>query len=208
MDSDGVELSPRVWIDDRHSIFRRGLRSLLVSDGFRIAGESDSLQPAPSVDDFDVLVFDGDSTSLTWVLRVFASRPLVAMFASPTERQLLDAVEGGVAAVLLREAVTPRALIGSIKAAASGRTSLPSDLVPQLLDAVSQNGSKAHRAGLSEREVKVLRLLADGEGTRDMAEHLSYSERTVKNIVHDVLMKMNCRNRAHAVALATRQGLI
>lgn len=208
MDSDGVERGPRVWIDDRHAIFRRGLRSLLASDGFRIAGESDSLQPAPSVDDFDVLVFDGDSTSLTWVLRVFASRPLVAMFASPTERQLLDAVEGGVAAVLLREAVTPRALIGSIKAAASDRTSLPRDLVPQLLEAVSQNGSKARRAGLSEREMTVLRLLADGEGTRDMAEHLSYSERTVKNIVHDVLMKMNCRNRAHAVALATRQGLI
>ena len=63
-------------------------------------------------------------------------------------------------------------------------------------------------AGLTERELDVLRLLADGETTRGMASALAYSERTIKNIVHDVLVKMNGRNRTHAVALATRQGLV
>jgi DNA-binding NarL/FixJ family response regulator len=62
--------------------------------------------------------------------------------------------------------------------------------------------------GLAGREVSVLRLLAEGESTREIAENLSYSERTVKNIVHDLLMKLDCRTRAHAVALATRQGVI
>jgi DNA-binding NarL/FixJ family response regulator len=63
-------------------------------------------------------------------------------------------------------------------------------------------------AGLTAREREVLRLLAEGEDTRDIAGMLCFSERTVKNIVHDVLMKLNCRNRAHAVAMATRQGVI
>jgi DNA-binding NarL/FixJ family response regulator len=68
----------------------------------------------------------------------------------------------------------------------------------------SQGGSGA----LSPRERDVLRLLADGLDTREIAVDLCYSERTVKNVVHDVLMKMHCRTRAHAVALATREGVI
>ena len=51
-------------------------------------------------------------------------------------------------------------------------------------------------------------MLADGESTRGIAQRLSYSERTVKNIVHDLLAKLNCKTRAHAVALAARQGVI
>ena len=54
----------------------------------------------------------------------------------------------------------------------------------------------------------MLALLAEGSDTKEIAGRLSYSERTVKNIVHDLLVKMNCRTRAHAVALATRQGVI
>jgi DNA-binding NarL/FixJ family response regulator len=61
---------------------------------------------------------------------------------------------------------------------------------------------------LTSRELAVLRMLADGEVTRGIAEQLNYSERTVKNIVRDVLVKLECRTRAHAVALATRRGLI
>ena len=59
-----------------------------------------------------------------------------------------------------------------------------------------------------DRERAVLRLLAEGSDTLEMAHALCFSERTVKNIVHDVLMKLNCRTRAHAVALATRSGAI
>ena len=61
---------------------------------------------------------------------------------------------------------------------------------------------------LTGRELDVLRLLAEGRSTRDIAQRLSYSERTVKNIVHDVLEKLHGRTRAHAVALASRLGII
>ena len=54
----------------------------------------------------------------------------------------------------------------------------------------------------------MLRLLSAGDNTRQIAEQLSYSEKTVKNIVHDVLVRMGCKNRAQAVAVATRKGLI
>ena len=61
---------------------------------------------------------------------------------------------------------------------------------------------------LTHREFDVLRLLADGSTTREIAERLSYSERTIKNIVRSLLEKLNCRTRAHAVALAARQGVV
>jgi DNA-binding NarL/FixJ family response regulator len=54
----------------------------------------------------------------------------------------------------------------------------------------------------------VLRLLAEGHDTRRIAMDLRYSERTVKNVVHDVLTKLNCRTRAQAVGVATRTGVI
>ena len=61
---------------------------------------------------------------------------------------------------------------------------------------------------LTARERDVLQMLADGQDTRAIAVGLCYSERTVKNVVHDVLTKLNCRTRAQAVGLATRSGVI
>ena len=58
--------------------------------------------------------------------------------------------------------------------------------------------------GVHHERPVMLHMLADGLTTREIAEELSYSERTVKNIVHDVLEKLGCRTRAHAVAIATR----
>jgi DNA-binding NarL/FixJ family response regulator len=63
-------------------------------------------------------------------------------------------------------------------------------------------------AGLTEREIEVLRLVADGFDTSEIAGSLAYSERTIKNIIHDVTARLNLRNRSHAVAYAVRQGLI
>jgi DNA-binding NarL/FixJ family response regulator len=84
---------------------------------------------------------------------------------------------------------------------------LPGDLLARLLAHV-RSSSQLGPAGLNSRERSVLRLLADGMDTRGIAADLCFSERTVKNVVHDLLTKLNCRTRAQAVALATREGVI
>jgi len=61
---------------------------------------------------------------------------------------------------------------------------------------------------LTAREKQVLRLVANGHPTREVARQLSYSERTIKNVMHDVVTKMNARSRSQAVAEAVRAGLI
>jgi DNA-binding NarL/FixJ family response regulator len=62
--------------------------------------------------------------------------------------------------------------------------------------------------GLAQRELEILRLIADGMDTAEIATTLSYSERTVKNVLHDVTSRLQLRNRSHAVAYALKQGMI
>lgn len=198
-----------VWLDDTHAIFRRGMAACLSSDGFRVVGESAAFSPFPPSGGVDVLVFEAEDRGLQRAVQ-FATQTgvrLVAVVRQPTEALLGDAVEVGVHAVVLFADVNPRSLVSSVRAVLSGHTALPRDVLPRLLERATKGAH--HAAGsLTPRELQVLKLLADGEDTRGIADELSYSERTVKNVVHDVLAKMNCRNRAHAVALATRQGVI
>jgi DNA-binding NarL/FixJ family response regulator len=127
---------------------------------------------------------------------------------------LLAAVESGISGVLRRAEAVPDRLAAAICGAAAGDGTLPPDLLGRLLRRVGdlQRQVLAPRgmtlAGLSEREVAVLRLVADGLDTSEIAERVSYSERTVKNIIHDVTTRLRLRNRTHAVAYALRQGLI
>ncbi|MGH9283859.1 MAG: LuxR C-terminal-related transcriptional regulator, partial [Acidimicrobiales bacterium] len=91
---------------------------------------------------------------------------------------------------------------------------MPPDLLGRLLGQVGrlQRHVLAPRgltmSGLAERELEVLRLVADGFGTAEIASRLAYSERTVKNVIHDITSRFQLRNRAHAVAYAVREGLI
>ncbi|MER7250588.1 response regulator transcription factor [Kribbella sp. NPDC000426] len=127
---------------------------------------------------------------------------------------LMTAVELGVSGVLRRTEATADRIVHLVQAAAAGDGSLPPDLLGRLLGQVSrmQRHVLAPRGlshtGLSDRETQVLRLVADGKDTQEIARELSYSERTVKNVLHDVTSRLQLKNRSHAVAYALREGLI
>jgi DNA-binding NarL/FixJ family response regulator len=130
------------------------------------------------------------------------------------DKTLLQAVEAGVAGVVRRSDASPRNLVHAIRSVAAGEGLLPPDMLARLLDQVGQLQRQvlAPRgltfSGLTEREIAVLGLLANGLDTAEVGRELYYSERTVKNIVHDVTSRLDLRNRTHAVAYALRQGLI
>ncbi|WP_350275263.1 response regulator transcription factor [Kribbella sp. HUAS MG21] len=127
---------------------------------------------------------------------------------------LLAAVELRVAGVLRRTEATPDRIVHLVLAAASAAGSLPPDLLGRLLGQTSRRPRQLRVArggglnALSDRETQVLRLVADGKDTQEIARELSYSERTVKNVLHDVTSRLQLRNRSHAVAYALREGLI
>ena len=199
----------RVWVDDRHPIFRRGLVFCLTAEGYPVVGESSMLEPSPDFTRVDVLLFEADRGGLARVTAMTQDVAvcLVGLVTSIEDPTAFELVERGAGAILFRSEVGPAALAGAISSVVNGNRSLPAEMIPRLLDRAARTGTGGPHP-LTDRELEVLRSLSRGDDTREIADAMGYSVRTVKNIVHDLLMKTNCRNRAHAVALATRQGLI
>ncbi|HEY7023482.1 MAG TPA: response regulator transcription factor [Candidatus Limnocylindrales bacterium] len=130
------------------------------------------------------------------------------------DRGLLSAVEAGVAGILRRNQATMPNIVATIRSVAAGEGTVPPDMLARLMNQVGtlQRQVLAPRgltfSGLTERELSVLRLLAEGYDTNEVGSQLYYSERTVKNIIHDMTSRLELRNRTHAVAYAIKQGLI
>jgi DNA-binding NarL/FixJ family response regulator len=130
------------------------------------------------------------------------------------DNDLLQAVEAGSCGLLRRSDASPERLVAAIESASSGDGTVPPDLLGRLLDQVArlQRQTLTPRgltfSGFAERELEVLRLVADGMSTIEIARQLAYSERTVKNIIRDVTARLHLKNRAHAVAYVVREGLV
>ena len=143
---------------------------------------------------------DDATTREIRAIRATGQEHVVLLVAKVDDAGLLAAVEAGVSGVVRRSQATP--------------SQLSPDLLGRLLSQVGRLQRQVLHprgltfAGLTEREVAVLRLLADGLDTAEVGHCLFFSERTVKNVIHDITSRLDLRNRTHAVAYAIRQGLI
>lgn len=127
---------------------------------------------------------------------------------------LVKAIEAGAVGIVRRNEATTTHLVRVITATARGDGAVPPDLLGRLMVQVGRLQRQVLTprgltfAGLAQREIDVLRLVADGYDTAEIADELAYSERTVKNVLHDITSRMQLRNRSQAVAYAIREGLI
>ncbi|MFE9931553.1 response regulator transcription factor [Streptomyces sp. NPDC005533] len=127
---------------------------------------------------------------------------------------LQRAIECGVTAVLRRTEADQDRLLRLVLAIANGEGVLPGDLLAKLLDHVGslqRSTLDPHAVSLStltSREADMLRLVSEGLDTSEIARKTSYSERTVKNVLHEIITRLHLRNRTHAVGYALRHGLI
>lgn len=203
----------RVLIHAFDPILKAGVVSQLrPRPEIRLASDADE-RPQVSMVVTDAL--DDPTAHLLHRLHREADGPRTVLVASGLDDgDLIQAVEAGVVGVLRRHEATADRLVEAITGAARNEGSVPPDLLGRLLDQVGavQRGVLGPQglsfSGLAEREAEVLRLVADGCDTHEIATRLCYSERTVKNVLHDITSRLNLRNRSHAVAYALRQGLI
>ncbi|WP_231934673.1 helix-turn-helix transcriptional regulator [Micromonospora viridifaciens] len=200
---------------------------MVSADVISRAGVLSQLRPRPEVlllDDAEadqaqvtIIVADGVDEPTLQALRALRHQRTPAMVLVVThidDAGLIAAVEHGVAGIVRRCEASPDRLVCAIRAAAAGDGSVPPDLLGRLLkqvgalqrDVLAPHGLRS--AGLHDREIEVLRLLADGFGTTEIAAKLSYSPRTIKNVLHDLTSRYHLRNRCHAVAYALRNGFI
>jgi DNA-binding NarL/FixJ family response regulator len=156
---------------------------------------------------------EADLTRLRRIVRSEGARAVLVV-GGIREAELLDVIECGVGAIVWRHEATAHRLVQAVLSAARGDGDLPADLLGRLINQVGTlHRSAAGRpgapsSGLVPREVDVLRLVAEGLDTGEIASKLSYSERTVKNVMHGLTTRLHLRNRAHAVAYALREGYI
>lgn len=164
-----------------------------------------------------VLIADTVDETTTRDLRVLRKdgQPRLMLVATEIDdAALVAAAEAGVAGLLRRCDAKADVLVRTVVKVASGEGEVPPDLLGRLLTQVGrlQRQVLAPRGltftGLTPRETEVLRLVADGLDTGEIALRMCYSERTVKNVLHDLTTRLQLRNRTHAVAYAVREGLI
>jgi DNA-binding NarL/FixJ family response regulator len=205
-----------VFIVDPHSIFRLGLATCLEDLALvgRVTGVG-TVQAASrhaNLATSDLVIVDAAvPNALTFIrdVRATSKARLIVSASSLQQKDILATMEAGAVCVLRKDTLTPESLEASVRATLQGAGVLPSDLLSGLLVAVrAGDGQPPRNSQLTNREEQVLRLIADGHATREVAEELCYSERTVKNVLHDVVTKLGARTRSHAVAHAVRAGLI
>jgi DNA-binding NarL/FixJ family response regulator len=206
----------KVFVCDPHSIYRRGLAaSLELLDGVEAVGHAGSIREAwehPQLFDTDIVILDnamdGGEGFIGAVAESTGARVIVCT-SQATEDAVLSCIQAGAVGFLRKDTLTPESLAAAVGAAMSGAGVVAPDLLGSLLRSISPDTLEARpHSRLTEREQQVLALIAAGHATREVAEELCYSERTVKNVLHDVVTKLNARSRSQAVAYAVREGLI
>jgi DNA-binding NarL/FixJ family response regulator len=201
----------RVMIHSDDPVVRGGVVSLLRQRPELTLLEGGD-QPGDAV---LVLCVDSvDEAALSVMRRLWRTSPVqaVLMVGRIREAELFDALEYGFTAVVRRREASPERVVRAIQMAHRGSGDLPPDLLGGLLSQVGRarraGSGEMLPSGFSPREIDVIKLVAEGLDTREVAVKLSYSERTVKNVLHDMMLRLNLRNRAHVVAYAAREGYL
>jgi DNA-binding NarL/FixJ family response regulator len=203
----------RVLVRAADALAAEGLASYLTGHPEITVLDEDSRDVA------DVLVVETDRLSFEVVstlrhLAATVDRPIVLIISEIDESQLMLLVEYRVVAILPRATVNRDRIVHSVLAAGAGGSVMPPRLMGDLLkhfrrmqrEVLQPNGLTL--SGLNSREIEVLRLMADGMDTNEIAEEMRYSVRTVKTIIYGVMDRYKLRNRSHAVAYAVRAGVI
>ena len=207
----------RVLIGARSEVVRAGLTSLLTADPrFQVVGTF-SIDDLTRVEDLqpEVVLLDLDSPSdesLSAAIQsggALVNSSLMILTEDP-ESLAIDVLGSGLRAILPRYA-TPEEIIAAIQAAATGLVALHPDIFDSMLSRIRPGQqSELDPSGqiLTPREIEVLRMIADGLGNKEIASKLSISDHTVKFHISSIFAKLSASNRAEAVTLGIRHGLI
>jgi DNA-binding NarL/FixJ family response regulator len=212
-----VSVSPEVAtvvLADPHPVVREGLPLLLHEDTLRVVGTAGTLAVAADVVrrlDPDVVLAagqlpDGDAGGLTALLLRQGARAAVLFYVSTSEAEAVqEALRAGAAGVVSTS--RPVAQVArALRAVAAGRTFFhEGDWYEAPLTPAAQR-SVQRTDGLSEAERRILALVAAGSGTDEIAVALGVSSHTVRTHVRNLMRKLDAQSRAHAVAIAMREG--
>src|SRR5580698_10221306 len=194
---------------DDHALLRKGIVGLVnaESDMKVVAEASTGLeatkqfkQHRPDITLMDLQLPDISGIEATIAIRQeFPEARIIVLTTYAGDAQVVRALKAGARAYLLKRQVH-RELLETIRAVHAGQRRVPQEIAVELMD--------RPRDDLTPREIDVLRLIACGNGNKEIADHLSIGEASVKSYVANILSKLDAKDRAHAVTIGLKRGII
>ncbi|MBI4259975.1 MAG: response regulator transcription factor [Actinobacteria bacterium] len=213
----------RVLIVDDHALFRRGLQMVLEQeDDIEVVGEAaDGAEAVTQAQDLmpDVVLMDvrmpkRSGIEATEQIRDLLPHAKILMLTiSDEETDLYEAIKAGASGYLLKE-ISIEEVADAIRSVWAGQSRISPSMASKLLSEFAAMSKRADERQqlpaprLTEREMDVLRLVAEGLNNRDIAERLFISENTVKNHIRNILEKLHLHSRMEAVVYAVREKLL
>ena len=207
----------RVLIADDHVVVRKGIRALLATEpGIDVVGEATDgaeavraaaeLRPDVILMDIVMPTMDG----IEAVRRIIAAQPgsrILVLTSFATDDQIFPALRAGALGYLLKD-TGPEDLVQAIRQVHRGESSLHPTIARKVLQELSRPPQRPPTPDpLTEREVEVLRLVAQGRSNQEIARMLVVSEATVRTHVSSILSKLHLASRTQAALYALREGL-
>jgi DNA-binding NarL/FixJ family response regulator len=210
-----------VVVADDHALFRSGLRDLLTEHGFEVVGEAASgedalaivLDTAPDVVVMDLnMPGDGGIDTTKRIQEASPATRVIVLTVSAEEGDVNGAILAGACGYVLKEASTNE-IAAAVAAAARGEALLSAPIAAGLLSRIRGDAQLADPGTpgsprLTDRELEVLRLVAEGMDNAQISDELRISPQTVKNHVSNVLAKLQVENRIQAAVVAVRRRLV
>lgn len=208
------EPTVRVFLLDDHEVVRRGVRDLLETvEDFVVVGEAGTAEEAlsripatqPNVAVLDVRLPDGNGVEVCREVRSRCPDVRCLMLTSFSDDEaLFDAIMAGASGYVLKQ-VRGADLIDSVRRVAAGQSLLDPTVTARVLERLRKGPEEDPRmASLTDQERRLLDLLAEGLTNRQIAEHMFLAEKTVKNYVSNLLLKLGMRRRTEAAVYAAR----
>lgn len=206
----------RVFLLDDHEVVRRGISELISGEeDLEVVGEASNAAEAlariplalPDIAILDVRLPDGDGIAVCRELR--SEHPEIAclmLTSFADDEALLGAVVAGASGYVLKQ-IRGSDLIGSIRRAARGESLLDPLLVAKARARLGRDDEDERLGRLSPQERRILDLIAEGKTNREIATTLYLAEKTVKNYVSNLLVKLGMSRRTEAAVFATRADL-
>jgi DNA-binding NarL/FixJ family response regulator len=213
----------RILIADDEALVRGGLRMILegqpdlevvgeASDGSEALSRAQEVIPDLVLMDIRMPGLDGLTATRSLLAKPEPAPKVLVLTTFDLDEYVYEAIRAGASGFLLKSA-PPQQLIEGVRTVMAGDALLAPEITRRLLDRFTRRpppsgGAPPELAELTQRELEVLRLIADGRSNGEIAGALVLSEATIKSHVNHILTKLRLRDRVQAVALAYRSGLM
>jgi NarL family two-component system response regulator LiaR len=210
-----TEQTIRILIADDHPVVRKGIKALLNTEpGLEVVGEAADGEQAvtkASTLNPDVILMDLSMPRKDGVQAISEIRQeipgvkILVLTSFAEDKRIIAAIEAGALGYLLKDS-SPQELIRAVHTVYQGESSLHPTVAHKLIHRFQRSSKETQTEPLTAREIKVLRLIAEGLSNHDIAKKLFISEPTVRTHVSNILRKLHLDNRTQAALYALREG--